>query len=348
LLTGFGLVGCSDVEPDNSAAHQASGHTAVAAPEMITSGICSDYSEIKARLKETDCIKLPPILDNALLSADDPDYDTGLDGKTVATIQVEDDGYVIKDSGYYYLSDEYQEALDAALSDPAVIDLLKPLEGLLINVTAESDDNGYFDPDNTIILMFAMNPGNKTIFPSYGSIRSTLIHEGVHGLIKRWEDKNTELSKLWRKIYDDGAYYDNDERVYEAWNKRKEAAWNRYRDLSDTLYKINELHRKIVEREPGVDTAEQLNEGNIMIGLEVKHSGHGQDNYNELAASLLANIHINPDAVVAEIKAMPSDIRKKYVTFIKMLVRLTRDDPTVPYLRADLLPVWRELKPARN
>jgi hypothetical protein len=175
--------------------------------ERSEEGICDTYADIKARLEETDCNILPPILENSQFDAEDPEYatdDTDPYGKTVASILVDSDGKTTTKGNYEALSDEYKAAFAAAFEDPAVVNLVRATNGVSINIS-DGYENGYYRHEsNDIVLKFSTTVEQADrLHTTFGSIRSVLIHEGTHSLVQRWNDRARKIEEEFLSIEDD-------------------------------------------------------------------------------------------------------------------------------------------------
>lgn len=159
-----------------------------------TKGLCG-IPEHMQYLLVTDCNLLSPITSGP----DMPRLDIHRDqvgsvindkGESTTIGSIHADGTLDAD----VLPDDYKLALRTAMTDPYVASLVSKYPVTLD--LAPNNQNGYFIPGKdldslgSIRLIFNGNPdvpSSDSLYPTWGSIRLVLIHEGTHGDYNTWE-----------------------------------------------------------------------------------------------------------------------------------------------------------------
>lgn len=150
------------------------------------SGIC--LSPAAADLLKTDCYLLPRVYEGTKIDKliDDLDPETP-DSQLLGSFV---DG--VKD--FDLLSKDYQAALEAGLSDPYVAAIQKKIPLYIHQVASSSDENAkYIPPDKAVSFYFSgdhKQPDSEVLFPTWGSIRDTLVHEDTHAVYDMLVDKS--------------------------------------------------------------------------------------------------------------------------------------------------------------
>lgn len=166
------------------------------ANEKVEEGIC--LSEAANKLLETDCLKLPSFAEGGTYTKiGRADY-TGEDDPRLKVGEINKGKYDIAT-----LPRAYQDALRAAMQDPFVGYINSGKNSVpygIYQTPATWRENGQYTPwDNSIRLIFyAGGEPSDTLYPTYGSVRSTLVHEGGHAEFQRWYD-DAETDRITRK-----------------------------------------------------------------------------------------------------------------------------------------------------
>ncbi len=143
--------------------------------EKVNEGVCLTPEAV--RLLELDCNKLPIISEDTTFIVSSSEEQIGIikNGENdIASLPL-----------------VYQAAFEAALTDPLVKHFTKDGVVTRIMQTPEwYEENAYYDSRSDeygfIFSTDARYP--EGIFPTWGSIRTTFIHEGTHRLFQQWYD----------------------------------------------------------------------------------------------------------------------------------------------------------------
>lgn len=169
-------------------------------PEKVKEGVC--LTEEANRLLETDCNVLPDVLEGANFSAiDSSEY---YREKMKATdrrllIAAVKDGKLSKSQ----LSSDYEAAMRTALEDPFAhyvnVNLDVPMQ--VYQNPNEFEENAEYSPrDNDIRFFFITDQDryDKTLFPTWGSLRAVLVHESAHAVFEKWYN-DADHDKITKK-----------------------------------------------------------------------------------------------------------------------------------------------------
>lgn len=172
--------------------------------ERSDSGVCIN-PETERFLLETDCLFLPSYeggtdtLQRLSINYDSGDSDTDLTA-------------VLKDGAWQFapgFSKAYIDALEVASGDSYIHSVNKGLDvPIVVNDTFLPDDeNGFYEPDDDVVRLTFLQHSDRqaeTFYPTYGSVRSTLIHENAHAVYHYAMDKFKKFSKVDRAMLASG------------------------------------------------------------------------------------------------------------------------------------------------